>query len=291
MFGRMIMPLVALCFVATSAFAGMKEENVSIAVDGEKVIGTLALPDGAPAPVVVLFHGFTGTRNELPVANTQDGVFSRTARMLADRGYASLRIDFRHSGDSGSDYENTTFEGQVADGIAALEFARSDQRVNGGKLAIIGWSQGGLVAAAVAGRTNTPAATVIWNGVADPAAAFAGLLGKENLDKGLTLGDEAMTIKLPWGADVKLKRGFFEGIAAFNPPKELAAYKGPVLATQGAKDTTVGPDSGDRFLAAHEGEEQLWSADMDHVFNAFAGPETLDQMIGVTATFLDKHLK
>jgi hypothetical protein len=31
-------------------------------------------------------------------------------------------------------------------------------------------------------------------------------------------------------------------------------------------------------------------ADMDHVFNAFTGPATLDQMVGATVGFLDANM-
>lgn len=288
---RLVAALIGLCLYATSAIAGVKEETVEFAVDGETVVGTLAVPDGGPAPVVLLFHGFTGTRNELPVTNTKDGVFSRTARMLAESGYASLRIDFRGSGESAGKWEDTTFERQISDAEAAMKFAQADSRVNGAKFAIIGWSQGGLVAAAAAGRTNTPNAVVLWNAAADPVAAFEGLLGKDIVEAGRKAGDEPIKVKLPWGVEIQLKKPFFDGIFAIDPPKEFAAYKGPVLVTQGSADTTVGPDSGDKFLAARNGDGELWTGKMDHVFNAFTGPETLDEMIGVTTKFLDAHLK
>jgi hypothetical protein len=62
---------------------------------------------------------------------------------------------------------------------------------------------------------------------------------------------------------------------------------GPVI---GTLDTTVLPTAVDAFPAAHDGEETTWIAAMDHVFNAFTGPDTLDQMVGETATFLKAHL-
>ncbi len=59
---------------------------------------------------------------------------------------------------------------------------------------------------------------------------------------------------------------------------------------QGSLDTTVLPVSADILLAAHEGEEVSWTAEMDHVFNAFTGPETLDKMVADTIAFLQPHL-
>ncbi len=283
---------LASLLVTSSAMAGMKEETVKFQVDGQNVVGTLAMPDGAPAPVILLFHGFTGNRNELPVANTKEGVLQRTARLLAEKGVASLRIDFRGSGESTDiTFADTTFEKQIADGIAAIQFVEADARVDGQKLGIIGWSQGGLVASAVAGRTNKPDAVALWAAVATPAETFTGLLGADALKAGMRTGETPLKIKLPWGAEIALKQGFFDGINAMNPGAEIAAFKGSLFVAQGTDDTTVLPASADVFLDKHEGTEAKWTEKMDHVFNAFAGPETLDKMVEATASFVVPNLK
>jgi uncharacterized protein len=283
--------LAALLF-SSQAFADMKEEVIKFQVNGQNVVGTLTLPAGKPAPVVLLFHGFTGTRNELPVTNTKEGVFQRTARMLAEKGLASLRVDFRGSGESTDMmFADTTFESQIADGIAAVSFAEADPRVDGQKLSIIGWSQGGLVASAVAGRTNKPDVVVLWNAVATPKDTFGGILGADTMKAGMTTGTTPLNIKLPWGAEIALKQGFFDSVNSFDPASEIAAYKGPLLVAQGSEDTTVAPASADKFLDKHEGVEAKWTEKMDHVFNVFTGPETLDKMIGATAEFVTANMK
>lgn len=282
---------VALLTLLACPALAQSEETVTIDTPLGPVIGTLETPAGDPAPVVLLFHGFTGVRDELPVATTDEGVFSRTARLLAEQGIASLRIDFRGSGESPGAFADTTFEGQVADGLAAIDWLEANPTVDGQRLAVIGWSQGGLVATAVAGRSDKPDALVLWAAVANPEETFGGIVGAETLAKGLEAGDAALPVTLPWGAVVELKRGFFEGVTTFDPPAELASYAGPLFIAHGTKDTTVLPASVDTFLAAHEGEESKWIADMDHVFNAFTGPETLDQMVGETVAFLKPHLQ
>lgn len=279
-----------LALLAAPALA-QSEETVTIETPLGPMIGTLETPAGDPAPVVLLFHGFTGSRDELPVANTDEGVFSRTARLLAEQGIASLRIDFRGSGESPGAFADTTFEGQVADGLAALSWLEANPAVDGQRLAVLGWSQGGLVATAVAGRSDKPDALVLWAAVANPEESFGGIVGSETLEMGLAAGDAALPVTLPWGAVVELKRGFFEGVTTFDPPAELASYAGPLFIAHGTKDTTVLPTAVDTFLAAHEGEEASWTAEMDHVFNAFTGPETLDQMVGETIGFLKPHLQ
>lgn len=287
---------LSLCLTFCLALAALpvhaqSEEVVTIDTPLGPVIGTLETPAGDPAPVVLLFHGFTGVRDELPVANTDEGVFSRTARLLAEAGIASLRIDFRGSGESPGAFADTTYEGQVADGLAAIDWLEANPAVDGQRLAVIGWSQGGLVATAVAGRSDKPDALVLWAAVANPEESFGGILGAEVLQQGLTVGDAAVPITLPWGAKIELKQGFFEGVATFDPPTEVASYEGPLLIAHGTLDTTVLPTAVDAFVAAHPGDETTWIAEMDHVFNAFTGPETLDRMVADTIGFLQPHLQ
>ena len=280
--------LTALLALATPAFAD--ETVVTIPSPLGDIIGTLNTPAGDAAPIVLLFHGFTGVRDELPVATTDEGVFSRTARQLADAGYASLRIDFRGSGDSPGDFADTTFEGQVADGLAAMAWVAADARVMGDDLAVIGWSQGGLVATAVAGRSGQPDVVALWAAVATPKDTISGILTADVVNAGMATGDTPLPITLPWGAKIALKQGYFDGLVTFDPPSELSAYKGPLFVAQGDLDTTVLPASADLLLAAHDGTEEKWTAQMDHVFNAFTGPDTLDQMVAATITFLDANM-
>jgi dienelactone hydrolase len=281
-----------LATLPAMALAQPTEQRVELLSGGQTFIGTLATPEGDPAPVVLLLHGFTGSRDELPIPNTEDGVFSRAARLLAESGYASLRIDFRGSGESIADmtYEATTFEGQVADALAAVDYLQALDRVDGDDVYVIGWSQGGLVASAVAARAEGLDAVALWQAVGDPEATYGGLLGAETMAAGMAAEpDQTITAALPWGAEVGLNGAFFDGIESIDPMAEIAAYAGPLFVTQGTLDTTVMPAVADAFIAAHEGPEELWTAEMDHVFNVFTTTETFDAMVAATAAFFDAH--
>jgi uncharacterized protein len=290
--GRIASAVFAFLLVALPPLAAQADEEV-IRFDsqGGEVVGTLSLPDGEPAPVILLFHGFTGARDELAVANTEEGVFSRTARLLREAGYASLRIDFRGSGESAGDFADTTFEGQIADGLAAVDWLRAEPRVRGDTIGIIGWSQGGLIAAAVAGRSNAPKAVALWAAVATPEATFRAFLGDATIDAGLKTGDTPLQITLPWDAVIGLKQPYFEQLSTVDPLKEIAAWKGPLFVAQGSLDTTVLPESADLLLAAHKGPQEAFRAEMDHVFNVFTGPETLDTMVAATIAFFEGALR
>jgi len=268
------------------------EKRVTFTSMGQEVVGTLVVPSGDPAPVALLLHGFTGSRDELKSDFVKQGVFGYTAEQLADAGFASLRIDFRGSGESVADlsFAETTFEGQVADGIAAIDYLKSLDSVQSDDPHIIGWSQGGLVATAVAGRTDAPDAVALWAAVADTRATFGGILGDEAMTVGMQSEPSQPTdVKLPWGAEITLNGAFFDGIETFDPLQEISGYDGPLFVAQGTKDTAVLPQSADALIEAHEGTELLWKAEMDHVFNVFTTSETLDTLIEQTVSFFNAN--
>ncbi len=287
---RAILTALAI-YIPTLAAAEMTETTVTIERPGQDVIGTLALPSGDPAPVVLLLHGFTGSRHELATDAVPPGVFAHTALRLAEAGYASLRIDFAGSGEATDEmsFAETTFEGQIADAIAAVEYLQDLDSIANDDLFLIGWSQGGLVAAATAGRTGAFDATALWNAVATPRETFAGILTEEVIAAGLAAADdEPVPVTLPW-AEIALNGAFFDGLETLDPVAEIAAYDGPLFVAQGSLDTTVVPTSADLFIDAHDGPETLWTAEMDHVFNIFATADELEEMIATNIAYFDAN--
>jgi len=239
-----------------------------------------------------MLHGFSGSRDELKSDFVKPGVFAHTAKKLSDAGYASLRIDFRGSGESLSDitFAQTTFEGQISDALAALEYLNSLDSVSTDKTYVIGWSQGGLVASAVAGRSNSVDVVALWNAVVDSRATFSGLFGEEVMNTGMSAAtDQAVTVALPWGAEITLNGAFFDGIESFDVLSEIKHYTGPLLVAQGSKDEIVSPASANALISAHDGPEQLWTTDMDHVFNIFDSSEALDAMITQTIIYFNEN--
>ncbi len=268
---------------ASAAEYSVIETVVNIDHMGQNIVGTVAMPDGeGPFPIVLLFHGFTGTRDELPVTGTEERMFGRAARWLAERGYASLRIDFLGSGESDGAWEDTTFTRQIADALVALEYASGLDGVDAERIAIIGLSQGGLIASGTAAAAADQIDTVIlWSPVSSPPATYGGLLGSEWIMAGLASGGEAVSGTLPWGAEIALRTGFYEELYTVDPVAELATYGGPVQVVVGIKDNIVFPQplAGQVYLNYHEGVEQLVVLDGDHIFDIFVHEAVLDEAI------------
>lgn len=265
------------------------EQTVSIPTDQGNMFGTLRTEGDNPSGVVLLLHGFTGARDELATEHVPEGVFAYTAEQLAKKGYASLRIDFRGSGDSVDDlsFAETTFDGQAADAVAAVEYLRSMENV-ADDIYVIGWSQGGLVAADLAAQVDGLAGVALWNPVVDANQTFRGILGEETMTAGQNAAaDEAVTTTLPWGAEVTLNGAFFANFQTADPAADIAKFKGPLFVATGSNDTTVLPETATALIDAHDGVEQHWIEEMDHTFNIFAAPDTLGTLVETTIAFFD----
>lgn len=291
--------LPILCLAAMSCFAAAKaaptQTIVSFPVNGQKIVGTLELPEGVTKPpVVLLLHGFPGKRDELIIPSVKEGIFARAANAWAAKGFASLRIDFRGFGDSDGKLEDTTIDAQIADALAAIVFLKTQDSVDASRLFVVGWSLGGAVAAGVAGRSPNPIKGVaLWAPASNPALNLADFLGEDCIKAGLTSGGRAVKAKLPWGGFIWLKTPFFEDLFAFDPVAELAHYPGPIFVAVGTKDTDVKPQPqmGRTLLAYHKGPSDLWIRPMDHIFNAFENADTVDAVIAATAEFMEKYQK
>lgn len=140
------------------------ETPVTFQSQGQQVVGMWHQPDdhSNPVPAVVYLHGFTGNKAEA------HRLFVQTARALAARGVASLRLDFRGSGDSEGEFVDMTVLGEVADAQAALAWVRARSDVDADRVGVIGMSMGGLVAAYVLGDDPSIRAAALWNPVANP---------------------------------------------------------------------------------------------------------------------------
>ena len=286
---------LAASFVMLPVYGVAAEKTVDFLVDGQKVVGTLEIPDGVEnPPVVLLLHGFTGSRNELEIPSVKEGIFARAARVWSAQGLASLRIDFRGGGDSDGKFPDTTVDGQIKDALSALDFVVAQQGINKDKIAIVGWSLGGAVATAVAARTDHPLkAVALWAPATNLPSSFNLLFGDQVMRAGLAGGEKPIIGKLPWGAEVSLKPAFFKSLFDVVPAAEMAKYHGPLLVAVGTKDTIVFPQpaSGQILLDYHDGPEELWVSPMDHAFDVFVNTEKVDTLIAKTAEFIKTNTK
>jgi dienelactone hydrolase len=119
----------------------------------------------APLPVVVLGHGFSGSKR----------MMSSLARRLARSGYAVIAFDFRGHGANARPFERA-FGGAndplAQDLDAAVLFARTESRFDGKRIAIAGHSMGAGVVLAYAAREPSIAAVIAISGAGVPAGPY-----------------------------------------------------------------------------------------------------------------------
>ena len=286
---------------AASSHAGgeITESVITFQNEGGTIYGTLVTPANVrgKTPTVLMLHGFTGNRDEGPVLQPDfsftDFMFERTANVFAENGIASLRIDFRGSGESIDQFgfEETTFSSQISDAYAAIEWL--DDRRNVGDIGVLGLSQGGLVAAITAESHRRVSSLVLWSPVANPVDTYKTVLGEDNVLDGLT--QPSTTAILPWGAPVTLNQAFFEELYTTDPIAAISHYDKPMQVVVGALDTIVTPQPnyGEMYLAYHDGYEELVVLDGDHVFDVFTGngAPALDEAIGESTDWFRETLR
>jgi alpha/beta superfamily hydrolase len=110
--------------------------------------GALKLPDGrGPFPAAVLAHPHPqwGGTMDVPLLH-------RIADALADRGWAALRFNFRGVGGSRGAYDEG--RGETEDLLGALDWVTSQDKVDAGRLAVVGYSFGAWIAGRVAARDD-----------------------------------------------------------------------------------------------------------------------------------------
>lgn len=110
-----------------------------------------------PVSVVVMLHGTGSQKNEVG-----DG-YLRLAHSLSKAGIASVRFDFAGCGDSPVDYSQYTMSGAIADTKSVIDYIKGYSTVSFGKLGIVGWSQGAMLAVIAGAKMKEQISSlVLW---------------------------------------------------------------------------------------------------------------------------------
>ena len=246
---------------------------------GQRIAAMLHMPEGkGPHPGVLMLHGFTGDKVE------SHFLFVKTARALAQAGFATLRFDFRGSGESEGRFQEVTIPGEISDALSVFDWFSRQEGVDASRLAVLGLSMGGCVAAHVAGADPRVKALVLWAAVADPIGLFQEL--QETTPAPPPLG---------WQEDGTFDAGghligqqFMVTLADVNPLAALTSYTGPALVMHGTKDPTVPPKHATMYAQAlGERARLVWVEGADHTFSAHVWEQFA---IGTTKAWLKEHL-
>lgn len=187
--------------------AGFTSDSVAFLSGDIELRSALYLPSGPPPhPAVFFMHG--GGNGWWLNAEPDD-----FARMVVEQGMAALVYHKRGTGSSGGDWRSSDFEDLIADGTAAYRYLAGRSDIQGDKIAVVGFSQGGRLAPVVAARNPIAAVVSVSGPAVSPAETR--LYALENSMRENALSEEQITTSLG------LWRSFFDILLAEGDLAEL----------------------------------------------------------------------
>ncbi len=249
--------------LTTGAYQPAKKGEV-VYIDGDhgRLKGLVQKPElqqGEKCPMVVFCHGFNGTK---------DGpLFELVADTLQAHGIASIRFDFNGHGESEGEFKDMTVPNEIIDAKKVVEYVRDLSYVS--DLAIVGHSQGGVVASMTAGELSAELGEPAFRTVVlmAPAAVL-----RDDAIRGSVMGttfdpfDPGEYVEM-WGGALKLGGNYIR--AAFSLPiyETAAKYQGPALIIHGNGDRVVPYTYGERFHQIWPKSELVIQEYFDHGYS------------------------
>ena len=257
---------------------GFKPIRERVTIDGDhgKLQAVIQKPDlkpGQQCPMVVFCHGFGGTK--------EGPLFELITDSLQKHGIASIRFDFNGHGESEGKFEEMTVPNEINDAKKVIEYVRDLRYVS--KIALVGHSQGGVVASMTAGELGSDISAVV---LMAPAAVL-----RDDAIRGSTFGKQYNPLDPPeyvqlWGPNQRLGRNYIK--TAFSLPiyETAANYHGPALIIHGNGDRIVPYTYGLRFHQQWKGSEYVLQEYFDHGFS-----QNIYRTTDIVSNFLLRTLK
>ncbi len=221
---------------------------------GEKLAGTLHLPDRRDGCGVVFGHCFTCSRHTL--------IIRQASNELASEGVLALRFDFSGNGQSEGEFSASNYSKQIAEMQTAADvIAEKGARWIG----LAGHSMGAVIAVLTAAQTRSVKA------VCTLAGRLSGLnathfFGKKQLKE---LEDTGRVSFSSRGRSLQLSTEFFADANQYNLPETVKSLRTPLMVVHGDADEIIPVQ--DAYLAKTlnpEYTELVVIPGADHMFSA-----------------------
>ncbi len=230
------------------------------------------LKQNEKCPMVIICHGFSGNKNE------------RMLQLLADslqqRGIASIRFDFNGHGESEGDFVDMTVLNEVEDAMRVFEYVRDMRFVS--DVAIVGHSQGGVVASMVAGKVEAEDFKAVV--LMAPAAVL-----RDDAIRGNIMGANYNPLDPPEYVELfgGLRLGREYIMSAYSLPiyPTAANYHGAAMIIHGTGDRVVPYTYGERYHDIWPNSELIILDGFDHGFS-----QNVYRAVHHAANFLSQQL-
>jgi hypothetical protein len=292
-------------------------ENVTVSTPaGHTLAGTLTLPRGASASrrvaAVVTVTGSGPQDRDENIGLDGYRPFRQLADSLGRRGIAVLRMDDRGTGASTGAFKGATSADFAEDVRAGLAYLRTRADIDAGRLAVMGHSEGALIAPMVADREPALKAIVLLAGIARPGMGTLKYQMTNLLqhDTSLTTARRDSAIAaIPARIDTMMARDpWMKYFLLYDPSQTARRVTTPVLILTGDHDQQAVPEqvpeqeaafraAGNRDVTARvvPGVNHLFVADTDGFpgnYTKLPAPVRIRaDVVGTVVDWLDSRLR
>ncbi len=240
---------------------------------GEKLAGTLHLPESPTDRAVIWGHCFTCSRHTT--------VLRDISKKLENSGIASLRFDFSGNGQSQGDFSNTSYSRHIAEMKQAVNFLleKGFSRFGAG-----GHSMGAAIAVLAAERMYAEDVKI------RAVCALAGRLGTGKISQIFSMEqmeELRQTGRMSFvsrGRRLELREDFFTDMQQYDLAAAVAGLKIPLMVIHGDQDEVIPVENALEAKKRNPGIELEIIHDADHMFMNPAHRDGIAER--VTAWFL-----
>ena len=274
---KALLAILTLLFFST---ANAVEKNIILSTPTGDIHGVLLMPEGTqPCPLVIIIVGSgpTDMNGNTLGSSYQSNSLKMLAEGLAAKGIASVRYDKRGIGKShsaGTSEEELRFEHYIDDAAAWANMFSNDSRFS--TIAIAGHSEGSLIGMVAAQKSSAVKAYISIAGCGRAAYEVIEEQLKNNPEhiqrEAAAINRELREGRLVEDVPSYLATLYRKSVQPYliswfryNPAKEIAKLKIPVLILQGDRDIQVGVKDAERLLAARMFSSYYIIKDMNHV--------------------------
>ena len=266
--------ILSLLFAATT---------LAVSSQGGAISGTLLVPDAKePMPVVLLIAGSGPTDRDGNNPMMHNDTLKMLATDFAMNGIASLRYDKRGIGQSAAAMgkeSDLRFDTYVDDAVAWCNQLH-EKRFS--SVFIAGHSEGSLIGM-IAAKKCGAAGFISLEGAGFPAADILRTQLKTRLPEDLAAKSEAILKSLEAGKTVDdtppqlgmlyrpSVQPYLISWFKYDPAKEIAELKIPILIVQGTSDVQVTIDDAKRLAAANPRAKLVVIEGMNHILKMVSG--------------------
>lgn len=270
---------ILILIFALALLSKINAEEVSIIVDGKKIVGTLEVPKSdypVDAALIIAGSGPTDRDGNSPMISSKTNSLKMISELLLNNNIASLRYDKRGIGASDKVNESDlTFDTYINDAVEWVKYLKNDKRFS--KIIIIGHSEGALIGMVAARLTNAEK----YISLCGPGETLDLILERQLKDNNLpqlTLNycksvlDSLKNGHLVKNVDPSLNMLFRPSVQPYwiselkyDPCTEIAKLTAPVLIVEGTTDIQVSVKDAVILSKANTNSKLVIIENMNHV--------------------------